>query len=77
MMMEWKFLAAIILAFLSIACGSEELPVESRYGARKENGNADLRLPSNTGGKPDQRSRWWDGGKTQYPNSGYYSSESR
>lgn len=69
-----------LLALAGIAltsCGPAELPERSREGRRSENGNADLRLPSQWGGRPAERSRWWQGPETRYPNPGYYSSEGR
>lgn len=74
---KWKISALTGCAIFAASCGNSELPVESRQGIRKANGNSELRLPSNRGGMPDQRSRWWDGGETTYPNPGYYSSERR
>ena len=68
-------LSGIVLALA--ACSPAELPESSQEGRRESGGNADLRLPSQWGSKPAERSRWWDGGETRYPNSGYYSSEGR
>jgi hypothetical protein len=68
-------LSGIVLALA--ACSPAELPESSQEGRRESGGNADLRLPSQWGSKPAERSRWWDGGETRYPNSGYYSSEDR
>jgi len=67
-------LLAAVAASLA-ACAPAELPESSREARREGGGNANLRLPSQWGSKPAERSRWWDGGETQYPNSGYYSSE--
>lgn len=66
-----------ILGMVLAACAPAELPESSREGRRAEGGNADLRLPSQWGSRPAERSRWWDGPVTRYPNSGYYSSEGR
>jgi hypothetical protein len=75
MKMKTGLLLGIVLALG--ACGPAELPESSREGRRAEGGNADLRLPSQWGSKPAERSRWWHGPETRYPNSGYYSSEGR
>lgn len=76
-----KFLVTgfLLLFFVvaGIGCAPADLPESSRVGNRRGSGNSDLRLPSQLGSKPSDRSRWWDRGESQYPNSGYYSSERR
>jgi hypothetical protein len=75
--MEMKAVLLGIAGLALVACAPAELPESSREGRRAAGGNADLNLPSQWGSKPAERSRWWDGPETRYPNSGYYSSEGR
>jgi hypothetical protein len=75
--MEIKAVMFGIAGFALVACAPAELPESSREGSRTAAGNADLSLPSQWGSKPADRTRWWDGPETRYPNSGYYSSEGR
>lgn len=72
-----NILVLISICFGLVSCGNQRLPNESRESVRNSRGNTPLRLPSTVGSKPDQKSRWWDGGYTRYPNPGYYSSERR
>lgn len=71
------FSAVALVAILSVSCANPRLPESSRIGKRESAGNADLRLPSQWGSRPNERSRWWHGPETRYPNSGYYNSEQR
>jgi len=70
------FSALAVAAFLA-SCANPELPASSRIGQRQDSGNSELRLPSQWGSQPADRTKWWQGQETRYPNSGYYSSENR
>jgi hypothetical protein len=77
MKIELKAALLGITGLALAACAPAELPESPREGRRVEGGNADLRLPSQWGGMPADRSRWWHAPETRYPNAGYYSSEGR